>query len=102
MTDFQRLRSLLRDAAKCFEEASSPFSTEWLSENHVTADECIDLSNLIATAIQVYLALPKNVRMEYTLKSTVESLDISEDMKKDLMLSLDHVRVTQALKDLKK
>ena len=50
-----RNKELLRSAVDCFEEASDPFTHEWLVENRVTADECLDLSTGIATAIRVYL-----------------------------------------------
>jgi hypothetical protein len=50
-----RTIELLREASKAFEDMRDPFSTEWLCEHDVTADECYDLSMAISSAIDLLL-----------------------------------------------
>jgi len=57
-----RMRELLGVAAKHFKDCSNPFSTEVLVEHNVTADECIDLSQTVASTIQFYLRTPEQIR----------------------------------------
>lgn len=49
-----RADDLLRAAAQAFENAEDPFSTSWLVDHQVTADECFTLSSQIAAAIQLW------------------------------------------------
>ena len=93
-----RMSQLLREAAKCFDEASSPFSTEWLIENNVSADECIDLSSLIGSAIRVYLEIPKDQRASIVMKQAISEMDIPESMKEDMLLQLKHKETLDKLK----
>ena len=51
----KRMKGLMVDAAIKFGESSTPFYHEWLSEREVTSDECIELSILIAKAIEDYV-----------------------------------------------
>ena len=90
---------LLLDSAKCFEEASSPFSTEWLSEHHVTADECFDLSQVIASAIKLYTYLPNDQRLTWELKRVITESELSEDIKRYMIASLNF---NQTLRQFKK
>ena len=48
---------LLAAAADEFERGADPFRSEWLNEHGVTYDECLSLSELIAAAIRVTMAL---------------------------------------------
>lgn len=48
----KRMKELIVRAAACFSEGYSPFNNDWLSENHVTLDECVSLSELIGTIIK--------------------------------------------------
>lgn len=48
----QRMKDLLVKASACFSEGFSPFNNDWLSENQVTLDECMSLSELIGTVIK--------------------------------------------------
>lgn len=48
----QRMKDLLVKASACFSEGFSPFNNDWLSENKVTLDECMSLSELIGTVIK--------------------------------------------------
>lgn len=98
MTENTRMRELLRLAGKQFEEASSPFVSEWLSENDVTATECCDLSFLIANAITVYLALPNDERMALLVKTALDELSLTPQQKKDILAHMDLVRVSAKLK----
>lgn len=51
----ERMRELLKNAARCFRCNYSPFCLKELSENNVTADECKDLSVMIANIIEEHL-----------------------------------------------
>jgi hypothetical protein len=82
------MRELLRESAKCFANASHPFSTEWLSKHDVTLDECYDLSQAIANAIRVYLDLPKDQRVNLQIKQVVNEADIPKDMKASILAHL--------------
>lgn len=48
----QRMKDLLVKASACFSEGFSPFNNDWLSENQVTLDECMALSEMIGTIIK--------------------------------------------------
>jgi len=50
----KRLDFLLEQAAEAFDECRDPFSTDWLVEHKVTADECIGLSRAISAAIDLF------------------------------------------------
>lgn len=95
----ERMTLLLLDAAKCFEELSSPFTSEWLSEHHVTLDECGDLSEVIASAIKLYTYLPSDERLTYELKRAISESELPEDIKRYMNASLDF---NQSLKRIKK
>lgn len=47
-----RMIELLDKAADAFEVQRDPFSTEWLKQNHVTVQECFDLSELIGKTLR--------------------------------------------------
>lgn len=49
-----RMKNLMIEAAKCFSDGYSPFNTDWLSENEVTLDECMSLSEMIGTAVKSF------------------------------------------------
>jgi len=51
----ERMKNLLVDAAAKFNECSTPFNNVWLAEHEVTADECGELSRLIAEAIENFV-----------------------------------------------
>lgn len=53
----ERMKELLKNAARCFRENYSPFSHSELTKMNVTADECKDLSVKIADIIEKYLEL---------------------------------------------
>jgi len=50
-----RMRDLLRNAARCFEECCSPFCLAELTKMEVTADECKDLSGWIAAIVKDFV-----------------------------------------------
>lgn len=50
-----RMTALLRNAQICFRDQRSPLDHFELSKQNVTLDECFDLSNAIASAIEFYL-----------------------------------------------
>lgn len=49
-----RNEDLMRLAALEFDRGTSPFRTDWLIENSVTADECMTLSENIGLALRVF------------------------------------------------
>lgn len=49
-----RLPQLLRTAAESLEGGTDPFRESWLSEHEVTFDECMALSNALATGARLY------------------------------------------------
>lgn len=67
----ERMRELLKNAVKCFNENSSPFSHSELTKLQVTSGECQDLSLKIAEIIDFYLAIEDEGEVEHepTIKS---------------------------------
>ena len=70
-----RFIELLAYAKECFANSTNPFETRHLVKKGVTADECRDLSNEIATIIDDYLfdAFPKEYQ-EATEKAKREEV----------------------------
>lgn len=95
----ERMDELLREALKCFEECSSPFYTEWLSEHNVTLDECGDLSLMIANAITVYLALPNFERTAILMEQAIEELSLPPAVKESMKLKIKQLRITKKLEN---
>jgi hypothetical protein len=85
----ERMAELLREAAKCFAEASNPFNTEWLSEHSVTADECFDLSQMIANAVSLYVYLPKDTRVSWMIKQVISESGMPDEQKRYMLASID-------------
>lgn len=52
----KRLLELLVNAIVCFERCSSPFSLSQLSKRNITANECRDLSNQIASILEEWIS----------------------------------------------
>lgn len=48
----ERMKFLLLEAAKCFDDNYSPFTDEWLSKYQVTSSECGGLSELIGLILR--------------------------------------------------
>jgi hypothetical protein len=68
---------LLKIARECFKEQRDIFSIDELVRNHITADECFELSNAIAEAIgffsankKLYLEWKKQEIMAEIIKET--------------------------------
>lgn len=74
---------------------SDPFTTDWLVENRVTADECYDLSMVIANSIIFYLNAP----LEAHLEAIMRECGLDENI---IKYTIAHYRVSQSLKKLKK
>jgi len=66
--------SLLKNAAKCFEQMYSPFCHEELSKMNVTADECQELSLTISSILK------EEIRedVDSTVWNYIHSLDKSQ------------------------
>ena len=70
-----RIEELLRAAASTYDEHSDPFNTQWLVDHDVTLDECMELSEQIATSIRVWLGMGDLIQlMAKTGKLAEESL----------------------------
>ena len=46
---------LLEKAADAFIRNSNPFDVEWMAQNDVTLQECVDLSELIGRVLEDYV-----------------------------------------------
>lgn len=57
-----RATELLVAAADAFLDGSNPFTDNWLGENEVTFDECMDLSDAIGVILKGYCAASPEVR----------------------------------------
>lgn len=66
-----RESELLRLAAEAMDDGRSPFDSGFLIEHGVTLDEVYDLSETIARATRIYLALRK--RPEWLTVLTIET-----------------------------
>lgn len=60
----ERSKELLRKAAGAFEKGMNPFGHWFLSENEVTADECMIMSERIATIIKWFVGQSRKVQIE--------------------------------------
>lgn len=49
-----RMMELLEKTADAFEVQRDPFSVEWITQNNVTVQECVDLSELIGKILRDY------------------------------------------------
>ena len=52
-----RMNDLMNTACTAFREQRNPFSDEWLVENDVTANECRQLSLLVAAAMSFFITM---------------------------------------------
>lgn len=75
----QRMKYLLLEAAKCFDEDYSPFNSEWLSKHEVALDECMNLSELIGTIIKGVALASDATQIEVILVSASDGKVTSEN-----------------------
>lgn len=66
-SDPKRRKELLLAAAAEFDRLRSPFDGTWLSDHHVTLDECGDLSEDVARAIRYFVQMTPEQRHAYVL-----------------------------------
>ena len=95
MTD--RKTDLLQKAAEAFDDGSDPFCTDWLVENHVTADECMDLSSNIGVIIHGYLAAPSDLRNRINLLGAATAAGLPADVLDGADASLRMQQLTREL-----
>ena len=50
-----RTLELLEKAADAFIRNTNPFDVEWMTQNDVTLQECVDLSELIGQVLEDYV-----------------------------------------------
>lgn len=73
------MTTLLKKAAKTFKKGSDPFSHWWLSQNEVTADQCMSLSDIIGAVIEWYADQGPNVQAQILLHGFHPELARKED-----------------------
>ena len=66
----KRKLELLAYAKVCFEKCTNPFEHTHLLKKKVRADECVDLSHIIAVLIEeaMYLDAERSENVQYLLK----------------------------------
>lgn len=57
-----RMDDLMHGAAECFRDGTSPFNSDWLSERGVSLDECQEMQEEIANAIDAHVVSTAAVR----------------------------------------
>jgi hypothetical protein len=67
----KRMKFLLLEAAKCYDESYSPFNDEWLSRHNVTLDECMDLSIMIGSIVRGVVLSDENTQVAVLVTSAV-------------------------------
>jgi len=72
---YDRKMELLKKAADAFENGTDPFNHASLVENAVTLDECMELSDLIATILKGWLALDSSERAEHVALGAIYDED---------------------------
>ena len=50
-----RMLELLEKAANAFIRNTNPFDVEWMTQNDVTLQECVDLSELIGRVLEDHI-----------------------------------------------
>ena len=68
----ERMKYLLLEAAKCYDENYSPFYGNWLSEHKVTLEECIDLSELIGSILRGVALSNEKAQLTILIQSVME------------------------------
>jgi len=89
----KRMKDLLVKASACFSDGFSPFNNEWLSENEVTLDECMTLSELIGTVIKG-VALSDDALQSVVFMVSASDGYINSDLAR---LSIDEVKLIKKL-----
>lgn len=97
-----RINELLLAAADALDDGRDPFSTEWLSTNNVTADECFALSESMAVAVRNYARLAPVGKLEAIIRSECKDDGEREAMLSGLRTSVKHREVMDKLKALSK
>ena len=64
-----RRLELMQAAAECMERGNNPFLNPFLTDQHVTLDECFDLSDDMARAVRIYLRMDKNERTALSIEA---------------------------------
>jgi len=92
----ERKQYLLREAAECFIEMTSPFAGDWLKNHDVTSDECIWLSHTIGTMLASIVAGPPIVR---ALVALVGVQGVSKDLVDEFLLQYVTDQARKRLQD---
>lgn len=95
----ERMVTLLKNAAKCFDKSYSPFCHEELLKMNVTADECLDLSATISSIITEYIAdgTPPFTIMDYVVSLMKTQKQMSKTSKVVASFDLDYVKMPEAI-----
>lgn len=89
-----RIKTLLIEASKCFDEGYSPFNSDWLSEHEVTLDECVALSSMIGMVIRGVALANDLTQAEILLVSSSDGKITSENAR----ASFQEVRARRRLR----
>ncbi len=83
---------LLEAAASAFEDGRDPFSTAFLREHNVSADDCMGLSTLLSVLLRAYLWAPKWIRNAMLVSGAMEQryaeILWNQAMKEELLKSI--------------
>ena len=93
----ERLNQLMKNAVVCFREGRSPFSSDELAKQNVTADECYELSQAIAKAVEFAVPSECGKRLGEVLvgvpsispNASMGMMEIALDLKKRAIIEED-------------
>jgi hypothetical protein len=97
----KRINALLAKAAQAFIDGNDPFSSGWLSENDVTLDECMSLSNQIGAIIKGYAASPRETQMKILVAHALDGSGLPPEFAKYVNAQIDMDATIKKLKGTK-
>ena len=74
----KRWRDLLEKAAAALEDGIDPFSSHFLCENEVTADECFRMSTTMSVALRALVRATGQTKQEILLLGAIDDPKIRE------------------------
>lgn len=91
-----RRNDLLEAAAEAMDRAEDPFHVSFLSEHKVTLDEAYDLSETLALAARIFLALNKRKHQD-TLIALIAEVTCGEELGQFVADAANMQRITKEL-----
>jgi hypothetical protein len=74
------MADLLRKAAELFEDGRDPFETNFLSDNNVTLDECMSLSEAIGLILKGFLRADKDTQNIVVVNGALSGTEVPAEM----------------------